>query len=100
MQASLAELRLEVNAAQQLSSQAASQLPQLRKSADHHNLQWDLCRGSPAAVSPRIPAAAAEEGPEATTVMRQLAVMRHVQESVTGHSSRIAAVEGMSTIED
>lgn len=95
LQASLAELRLEVNAAQQISSHAASQLPQLHKSADHHNWQSAVYGASPVAASPRISANIIDDGPEGTTLMRQLAVMRQVQESVTTHATRIASMEGM-----
>lgn len=94
LQSSLAELRLEVSAAQQISNHAASQLPHLSKSADHQHLQWDLYGASAAAVSPRISASMPGEANAGDGIMRQHALMRHLQESVASHTSQIASVEG------
>ncbi|KAA6427105.1 MAG: hypothetical protein FRX49_02862 [Trebouxia sp. A1-2] len=94
VQSSLAELRLEVSTAQQLSNHAASQLPHLSNSADNPHLQWDLYGASGAAVSPRISARMPGEVNAGNGIMRQHALMQHLQESVANHTSQIASVEG------
>lgn len=94
LQSSLAELRLEVSTAQQLSNHAASQLPHLSNSADNPHLQWDLYGASGAAVSPRISARMPGEVNAGNGIMRQHALMQHLQESVANHTSQIASVEG------
>ncbi|KAL0035441.1 hypothetical protein WJX77_006473 [Trebouxia sp. C0004] len=98
VQSSLAELRLEVSAAQQISNRAASQLPRLSKSADNQHLQRDLYGASAVAVSPRISASMSGEVNAGNGIMRQHALMRHLQESVASHTSQIASVEGFLNV--
>ena len=92
LQAALAELRLEVSAAQQLSSHATSQMPQLYKAADRIQ-QWNLFGDYKGAPSPKI--AASVPGDFQGNSLKQIALMRQIQESVAGHTGQIASMEGM-----
>lgn len=87
MQTALAELKLEVGAAQQLSNHAANQLPQWGK----HGFQGDLYGSSPA-VSPRISTSTHCDG---TSLLRQNALMRQLQDSLAAYRTQAATTEGM-----
>ena len=91
MQTSLAELKLEVGAAQQLSNHAANQLPRGDKNGVQERMQWDLYGSSPA-VSPRI---STSINHDETSLMRQNALMRQLQESLAAHASQTATTESM-----
>ena len=87
----MAELKLEVNAAQRISTNAASQLPQTYKWPKF--LQWELAEADSNTSSPRI-ATVLGRGNAAPSVMQQQALMRQMQESVAAHTSQIASLEG------
>lgn len=91
MQTTLAELKLEVGAAQQLSNHAANQLPRGDKKEFQERMQWDL-HGSSPAVSPRISTSPHHDG---TSLLRQNALMRQLQESLASHGTQAATTEGM-----
>ena len=91
MQTTLAELKLEVGAAQQLSNHAVNQLPQGHKTTLQEHMQWDLYDSSPA-VSPRISTSTPHDG---TNLLRQNALMRQLQESLAAHGTQAATIEGM-----
>lgn len=92
MQATLAELKLEVGAAQQLSSHAAKHLPRWDKVGHQEPMQWDLHACSPA-FSPRITSGISIDC-GGTSLLRQNALMRQLQESVAAHTTRMATIEG------
>ena len=93
-QTTLAELKLEVGAAQQLSSRAAKQLPKGDKAGCREHMQWDPYSSS-FAIRPRISSNMSTDG-GGTSVLRQIALMRQLQESLAAHTTRMAAVEGAS----
>ena len=88
----MAELKLEVGAAQQLSNHAASQLPRAGKTGVQEHMQWDLYGNSPA-TSPRISSNTSAD--IETSLLRQNALMRQLQESLAAHRTQVATVEGM-----
>ena len=91
MQATLAELKVEVNAAQQISHTAASQLSLGYKPV--RPIQWELSEAALHAVSPRI-AAGGQAEHESVSVLQLQALMRQMQGSIAAHTSQIASVQG------
>lgn len=91
-QSTLAELKLEVGAAQQLSNRAANQLPRGGKTGVQEGMHWGLYGSSPA-TSPRISSNTSTD--LETSLLRQNALMRQLQESLAAHGTQVATVEGM-----